>query len=166
MTGQDCRRRVAQESGAAAVEFALLLPIAVMLLVGMISGGFAFERWIAITQGTREAARYGATLDVTAVSPPGADSQVSSVLAVARGATGVSATTPGQSVCVALFYAGSWTRRLPDGTTDSTFCWDDGRTDERVQVSVRRSTDFSWVFATNTISVGSRSVTRYEHGLT
>jgi Flp pilus assembly protein TadG len=143
-----------------------MLPIFLVLTIGMISGGFAFERWIAVTQGTREAARYGATLDVTAVSPPGPTSQVAKVAAVAREATGVSVATPGQSVCVALFYAGSWTRQKPDGTTDNTYCWDDGRSDERVQVMVQRSTDFNWVFANNTISIGSRSVTRYEHGLT
>ena len=48
------RRR---EGGAAAVEFALLLPLLVLLLFGIIEFGFAFSTRIQATNAAREAAR-------------------------------------------------------------------------------------------------------------
>jgi Flp pilus assembly pilin Flp len=45
------------EEGAAAVEFALLLPLLVLLLFGMIEFGLAFNSRIQATNAAREAAR-------------------------------------------------------------------------------------------------------------
>ena len=45
------------QEGAAAVEFALLLPLLVLLLFGMIEFGFAFNTRIQATNAAREAAR-------------------------------------------------------------------------------------------------------------
>jgi len=45
------------QQGAAAVEFALLLPLLVLLLFGMIEFGFAFNSRIQATNAAREAAR-------------------------------------------------------------------------------------------------------------
>src|SRR5215469_14940436 len=45
------------ERGAAAVEFALLLPLLVMLIFGMIDFGRAINAQITITQAAREGAR-------------------------------------------------------------------------------------------------------------
>ena len=45
------------QQGAAAVEFALLLPLLVLLLFGMIEFGFAFNTRIQATNAAREAAR-------------------------------------------------------------------------------------------------------------
>jgi Flp pilus assembly protein TadG len=50
------------ERGAALVEFALVLPIVVSLLMGMVTGGIAYNKKIAITDSVRGAARYGSTL--------------------------------------------------------------------------------------------------------
>jgi Flp pilus assembly pilin Flp len=46
-----------REDGAAAVEFALLLPLLVLLLFGIIEFGFAFSTRIQATNAAREAAR-------------------------------------------------------------------------------------------------------------
>jgi hypothetical protein len=46
-----------REEGAAAVEFALLLPLLVLLLFGIIEFGFAFSTRIQATNAAREAAR-------------------------------------------------------------------------------------------------------------
>jgi Flp pilus assembly protein TadG len=54
--------RRASERGAALVEFALILPIVVSLLMGLVTGGLAYNKKIAITDSVRGAARYGATL--------------------------------------------------------------------------------------------------------
>jgi Flp pilus assembly protein TadG len=60
------RTRGRQDDGAAAVEFALLFPIFMILALGLINGGIAFSRQINATQSVREASRYGATYDVVA----------------------------------------------------------------------------------------------------
>jgi Flp pilus assembly protein TadG len=49
------------ERGAALVEFALILPIVVSLLLGFVTGGLAYNKKIAITDAVRGAARYGST---------------------------------------------------------------------------------------------------------
>ncbi len=47
------------ERGAAAVEFALVVPVLVLLLFGIIDFGLWFEDSIALRQGVREGARQG-----------------------------------------------------------------------------------------------------------
>ena len=44
------------------VEFALLLPVVASLLMGILTGGLAYNKKIAVTDAVRGAARYGATL--------------------------------------------------------------------------------------------------------
>lgn len=56
------RSALRRQDGAAAVEFALLLPVFAMLTFGMISAGFAFHSWLNVTHGTQEASRFSATL--------------------------------------------------------------------------------------------------------
>ena len=48
------------EKGAAAVEFALILPILVMIVFGIFQFGIAFNNWIALTHAAREGARLAA----------------------------------------------------------------------------------------------------------
>jgi Flp pilus assembly protein TadG len=55
--GTDARR---DDRGAAAVEFALILPLLVMLIVGMIQFGFVFNAYITVTHAAREGARMAA----------------------------------------------------------------------------------------------------------
>jgi Flp pilus assembly protein TadG len=52
------------ERGAVAVEFALVLPLLAMLLMGVITGGVAFTNSIGLANAVREGARFGATADV------------------------------------------------------------------------------------------------------
>jgi Flp pilus assembly protein TadG len=54
------RRR---ERGAVAVEFALVLPILIMLLIGTVTAGFEYSRAMGLTNAVREGARFGATAD-------------------------------------------------------------------------------------------------------
>jgi hypothetical protein len=53
-------RRAQGEQGAVLVEAALVLPILVILLLGIIDFGFAFNSYISLRQGTRETARQAA----------------------------------------------------------------------------------------------------------
>ena len=48
------------EKGATAVEFALILPILVMIVFGIFQFGIAFNNWIALTHAAREGARLAA----------------------------------------------------------------------------------------------------------
>lgn len=54
------RRRC--DRGASLVEFALLLPVFMMLALGMFSGGLAYNQKIDVTNAVREGARYGSAL--------------------------------------------------------------------------------------------------------
>jgi Flp pilus assembly protein TadG len=60
------------ERGATAVEFAVILPILVVLVFGIIAFGFGFARWVALTNGAREGARYMA---INSAGDPGAEAQ-------------------------------------------------------------------------------------------
>ena len=50
-------RRRNSESGAAAVEFALILPVLLLLVFGIIEFGFIFNRWVTVTHAAREGVR-------------------------------------------------------------------------------------------------------------
>src|SRR4051794_13996066 len=57
------------EVGAALVEFVLVLPVFMLLLLGMLTGGLAYSRKLSVAQAAREGARYGATLPITGTLP-------------------------------------------------------------------------------------------------
>lgn len=54
------RNPLRSESGQAAVEFALVLPLLLVVLLGMIDFGFGFNYWIQQTQLASTGARYAA----------------------------------------------------------------------------------------------------------
>jgi hypothetical protein len=60
------RRRVRDDGGAVAVEFALVLPMLLLVLFGMVTTGFAYSDHLAITNAVREGARLGSAIDFTA----------------------------------------------------------------------------------------------------
>lgn len=57
--------RLRGQSGAAAVEFGLLLPLLVMLAFGIIESSTAYNRSQGMQAGVREAARYAASGDIS-----------------------------------------------------------------------------------------------------
>jgi Flp pilus assembly protein TadG len=48
-----------RDRGASAVEFALVMPIFIMLLFGIVSFGMVFAQELALSNGARQAARFG-----------------------------------------------------------------------------------------------------------
>lgn len=54
-------RRGRGERGAALIEFALLAPVLIALLLGIIDFGVGFNDWISLRQGAREGARQAVT---------------------------------------------------------------------------------------------------------
>jgi len=54
------RRTGKREGGQSLVEFALVLPIFLLVLFAIVDFGMAFHAWIAVTNSAREGARLGA----------------------------------------------------------------------------------------------------------
>jgi len=115
-------RRGTGERGTALVEFALIFPIFMTVVLGMFSGGQSYNRKIAMTNAVSEASRYGATLaPSTLVAPPppavcsavpatsaacGIDQWVRNVAAaVIQNAEGdLNASASGREICVAYVH--------------------------------------------------------------
>jgi Flp pilus assembly protein TadG len=57
------------EQGAVAVEFALVLPLLMALLVGIITAGLSYNKMLGVADGVREGARFGATASNTPAWP-------------------------------------------------------------------------------------------------
>ncbi|MCL4378161.1 MAG: pilus assembly protein [Actinobacteria bacterium] len=53
-------KKIKNQKGAAAVEFALILPILVTIVFGIFEFGIAFNNWISLTHAAREGARLAA----------------------------------------------------------------------------------------------------------
>ncbi|MCW2738157.1 TadE/TadG family type IV pilus assembly protein [Nocardioides sp.] len=79
------RRRRGGERGAVAVEFALLMPILLALVAGMIDAGFAINRYTMLNNAAREGVR-AASLGQTSA-------EVTAVVNKYLGDSGVTATT-------------------------------------------------------------------------
>jgi hypothetical protein len=170
------------DQGAAAVEFALLIPIFVMLTFGMLTAGLAFWHNIALTQAARDAARLGSTYPISNSPEPGEKTpaqwldMVANVAAAEAGWSGLSdIDTDNGFICVA-FVAGSEPADvstdvrtfgragdLPAGVIPGTQCFDDGdRPDDRVQVRIHRDAEFSAIFVGTTWDLNTRSSIPYE----
>ena len=68
MRGGTQVRCARDQRGAAAVEFALVVPILILLLIGMVTTAMAYSDHLSATNAVREGARYGAAADVTSSS--------------------------------------------------------------------------------------------------
>jgi len=175
-------RARSRDSGAAAVEFALLLPVFLMLTFGMISAGFAFWHNIALTQGARDAARLGSTYPIgTGTGALPMSDWLDTVAGVAAKGAGWDWTDPLTNnvasvdngyICVA-YIAGNGdtlTSSLKSyGVTAGASlpgdgrCFDDGtRSDSRVQVVVQRNADFNLIIFNTTLRLSTQSVMPYE----
>lgn len=169
-----------REDGAAAVELAVVLPLVVMMIFGIISFGFIFHHKLSLSDGAREAARFGATLPVTNFASSGVPMEewldVIAARAVADATGSLDPGVPNRTICVAYVHpdgtAGvdSTKRRTEIGTSiayANVPCFDDGRPNDerRVQVQLGRDIDFVVILASRTISLSAESVTRFEASL-
>ncbi len=167
-----------REHGAALVEFALVLPLFLMLVLGLVSAGIAYNHKLSLTHAAREAGRFGATLPVTNYAT--LDLWLDDVAArVADNATGsLEATAPNRYICVAYVF--------PDGPVASPLdhsrrreespagvvTYNDGPCpnvadtrpggERRVQVQVRRDAELDALFFRSTVTLTSQALSRYE----
>ena len=164
--------------GAALVELAFALPILIMLLVGMVSAGIAYNHQLALTHSAREGGRYGATLPVNNFASLDAwlDEVIAQTVDDATGTLDVG--VPGRYICVAYVYPVGSAEGFPNDQTKSKevsgitetsgtsqcIAGGDGRpdTERRVQVVVGRQTDFDVVFFSSTLNLDAEAINRFE----
>lgn len=162
------RARTQEDRGAALVEFALILPVFLLLLLGMLTGGIAFDRKLNVTSAARETARYAATLPLSAHGGV-VDDWLTAVAAVARD-TADGALAPGvsgQRVCVA--YIGGGVSRFREETAGlASFgngtCFTDNRPagELRVQVVAERTSTLEAMIWSRELLLAAEAVARYE----
>ncbi len=176
-TEQESARLKFFDRGAALVELAFALPLVMMLILGMVSAGIAFNHQLALTHAAREGGRYAATLPVTNFGSMAAwlDAVALGVLDDATGSLG--AGVPGHYVCVAYVHPDGvvapdqTARRIDNGgptptyeTSKFSWCFPDGRPDgeRRVQIAIARDTDFNVLVFSATLTLDSKAVSRFE----
>ncbi len=165
------------DRGAALVELAFALPLVMMLILGMVSAGIAFNHQLALTHAAREGGRYAATLPV---APGTMEDWLGEIInQVIDDATGsLDDGVPGQFICVAYVHpAGTdptdtTTKRIREnsvlaGAVTGEQCFVDDPTNHkdaqrRVQVVVARDTEFSVLVFSSTLTLGSEAVSRFE----
>ena len=149
LTDRASSGRAANERGTALVEFALILPLVLMLAFGVVTSAIAYNHKIDLTHAAREGARYGATLAQLQCSgspnPCGTQTwaQVVQSVVVQRAMGDLTAA----QVCVSLV-SGNPGAVLGAGfsvnspNADGT-CYSDGNADpgKRVQVAITRTGD-------------------------
>lgn len=160
-------RRATGSRGAAVVEAALTLPLVIMLLFGMITGGVALGQRNAIENAAREASRFGATLEVTTATEDWLDDVSAVAIAAATGE--LDPGTPGRLLCVALVgtSTGDDGRLIIDGDTTSYgygSCPDMSCPTNRacVQVVLERDGYLDLVFTSQSLALDASSVTTFE----
>ena len=158
------------ETGASLVEFALVLPLFFMVVLGMLTGGLAYSRKLSVAQAAREGARYGATLPISTAVPLSTWLSRVSDLTIASSDGELSSGKPGRFVCVAYVSAsGAATRQQTVGTAapvvESQPCIaDDGRSGEaRVQVLARRTSELEVLVYSRDLTLSSHAVARFEN---
>lgn len=70
------RRSVTSESGQAAVEFALIVPVLLIFLLGIIEVGIAFSNYVTLTDAARVGARKAIVVRVGGATPADATQAV------------------------------------------------------------------------------------------
>lgn len=100
------------ERGAVAVEFALVAPFLIALIIAVIEFSNAYNVQVSVTQASREAARTMAithdATKATAAGKAGAPSINTSLLSFDYSAATCPVATPPSSAVVTVTYSGTW----------------------------------------------------------
>jgi Flp pilus assembly protein TadG len=96
------RLRCTGDEGVAMGEFALVFPLFIGLVLGMISSGITYNQKIQLTHATREAARYGATVSAGDAFTDQTKSWAQQISAVALTRSAGDLNVAGAALCVSL----------------------------------------------------------------
>jgi Flp pilus assembly pilin Flp len=161
--------RFRDDDGAAAVEFTLLLVPFLVLCFGLISGGIVLNDKMSLTQGVREAARYGATFPYTpSGSPPGAGETtfLTTIRSTAQGDSYGQIGTDAATYCVGLRRASdSSNYRLDNNETNAVAGTCPGApvlSPGYLVVIAYKPASFDFIVDRLTLNLRSLSVARYE----
>ncbi len=167
-----CARGSSDERGGALVEFGVVIPIFVTLILGSVTMGMSYNMNNSLNNGARESARYGATLPIDGDIATWLDRVADAAEASTSGNLG--AAVESRQICIAFVHpAGTdnndrTTVLLRDagGTVMAAGapCFEDGRPDDerRVQVQLNRDTEIQAVVVDSTVRLEAASVVRYE----
>jgi len=160
--------RARGERGAALVEFALILPLLLMIVFATFTGGIAYNHKLDVVHAVREGARYGATIPTTQCTPTTncngkTWAQLVQSIVVDRSDNALATS----QICVALVTDSPGTVSGSSFTTksDGTKCFDDGDGDSgsRVQVSATKSGDsINAVLFTIPVTLSSQATAKFE----
>lgn len=161
--------RFRHDEGAAVVEAALALPLLVLLTLGMVTAGLTYNRKLQLSQATREAARYGATIPSTQAWTSGTWQSNVKTMLLARSIGEL--TAPGSTLCVALVQGSPAVVVSPASSFSSTGAPCDATetypvtTDDigrRVQVKATRPSTIETGFWTFNITVQAKATAKSE----
>lgn len=148
------------EGGANAVEFALVLPLLIVLIFGIAWGAIAYNRQLTLTQAARESARFGATLAVDVDDAGEVAAWRSSVEDRARDVAQGQLDMPGADICVFLEIDGVTVVNTHGGP-----CLSSGSlSGSRVEVETRAPARIEAVFVNSVLDLRGTSAARYERG--
>jgi Flp pilus assembly protein TadG len=173
------RARARDDRGVVVVEFALVLPVLMILLLGIFSGAMAWNESQGLGQGSRVAARYASTLPLPVDAGDGTfTSQMHAWLdgiadrAIASSEGAMDLGVAGRAVCVAYVHLPGVTgdetvsRQLVGSsrTSGTSPCFADGQAaqERRVQVMLERESAINTGFYRQTINIRRKVVYRYE----
>lgn len=157
------------------MEFALILPLVMMLILGMFTGGLAYNQKLSVTQAAREGARYGATVPVKQMfTGPRPWAEGIADLVVERAAGDLADNK--QVVCVALVEGPrNAPTVVPADPAGNVHVWkpgadacpfaEGGSTDNpgrRVQVAIKRPGEIELLVSKINLSITSRANAQYE----
>jgi Flp pilus assembly protein TadG len=105
------RRRVRSERGAELIEFAMTLPLLLLLVLGIIEFGFLFQEYEVVTNASREGARIAALMPSAGYSTDDVKARVSDYL-TASGLE-IAQATPAPTVVAAQLPIGATGKCMP-----------------------------------------------------
>ena len=156
-----------EDSGASAVEFALLLPLLVVLIFGILFGGLLLNQQLSVTQSAREGARFAATLPIDGAAPDSTWFDLVRDRAV-RGSAGTLSVD--ETICI--WFIPAVGAVIPDSGNAGLGCptnapGDVGGSDDgdRVVVFAEQPAVLELVIYSFDTAVRARAVARHEGGL-
>lgn len=151
------------EDGASAVEFALIVPMLVMLISGIVGFGFVFAQQIALGNAARQAARMAAVSGPTCGTGQAAGSAATNLTARAK-SDSTTIGIPANGVAVTIKRAGSMPTDWSAGTCtgDSTMACTGGASTDNVYVLIQYRSVLNLPFFTPSFNLSATGAFRCE----